>query len=74
MFGISVEWTLAYVAWLVVGFVLLARLARSRTDNAGLTMVLGTLSLLVPPVGALVLLYLAFKPRMGVADTQPSGM
>ena len=73
MFGISVEWTLAYVAWLVIGFVLLTRLATSRTENAALTMVLGTLSLFVPPVGALVLLYLAFKPRAGMPDTQPSG-
>lgn len=68
--GISIEGLIAYMAWLLVGFYVLARLARSRTHNPSLTMVLGTLALLIPPMGALVLLYLAFRPRLDGAGSE----
>ncbi|MEO1595115.1 MAG: hypothetical protein AAFS02_07695 [Pseudomonadota bacterium] len=66
--GISIEGMIAYVAWLLVGFYVLARLARTRTQNPSQTMVLGTLALLIPPLGALVLFYLAFRPRLDGAN------
>ncbi|MEM6810811.1 MAG: hypothetical protein AAF350_08540 [Pseudomonadota bacterium] len=72
--GISIEGMIAYMAWLLVGLYLLTRLARSRTHNPSLTMVLGTLALLIPPLGALVLLYLAFRPRLdGTESAAPTG-